>query len=344
MYVCVYVWKQYNTGMGINMLVMGAFFVYGVAAFPEDDHFFPDRTVHGTTATCTVQGFFIGFCMFASLSYYSFASLYSYMGLTNNFRVSAFGWIEKYIHVTVYLFSSVPAVVNLTSRTYNPTYFGFCSWSTRSPYACETPEYPVGCERGSPETTYYAATIVPGIFLLGFPTCMMAALYRKAKRNGSKTILPARSVAYQASVYLAILYAAVVPLIINEIIAWLNVSRERRIRQRFLRVLMILTIQSFGLFSLMVYRYFSSERYCRQSRGLKLILGGNGTRGCCEEPVAQPAAAAAAATNSDRTISFNIFDGTNAGGAFAQFVHDGDEDDEENDEKETRHWIGMQGL
>jgi len=40
--------------------------------------------------------------------------------------------------------------------------------------------------------------------------------------------------------------------------------------------------------------------------------------------------------------SFHIFDGTNASGQFAQFVHDGDSDDERNDEQETKRWAAVQ--
>ena len=40
--------------------------------------------------------------------------------------------------------------------------------------------------------------------------------------------------------------------------------------------------------------------------------------------------------------SFNIFDGTNASSAFAEFVHDGDSDDENDDNEETERWAAVQ--
>ena len=40
--------------------------------------------------------------------------------------------------------------------------------------------------------------------------------------------------------------------------------------------------------------------------------------------------------------SFNIFDGTNASSAFAEFVHDGDSDDENCDQEETERWAAVQ--
>ena len=41
--------------------------------------------------------------------------------------------------------------------------------------------------------------------------------------------------------------------------------------------------------------------------------------------------------------SFNIFDGTGAAsGAFAEFIHDGDSDDENEDNAQTDHWAAVQ--
>ena len=40
--------------------------------------------------------------------------------------------------------------------------------------------------------------------------------------------------------------------------------------------------------------------------------------------------------------SFNIFDGTGASGAFAEFIHDGDSDDENEDNAQTDHWAAVQ--
>ncbi|KAG7339473.1 hypothetical protein IV203_025346 [Nitzschia inconspicua] len=39
-------------------------------------------------------------------------------------------------------------------------------------------------------------------------------------------------------------------------------------------------------------------------------------------------------------VSFHIFDGTNAGGAFADFIFDGDSDDDDYDQHQTQHWTG----
>jgi len=43
-----------------------------------------------------------------------------------------------------------------------------------------------------------------------------------------------------------------------------------------------------------------------------------------------------------RRYSFNIFDGTNASGAFAVFVHEGDSEDERMEKEETERWASIQ--
>lgn len=45
---------------------------------------------------------------------------------------------------------------------------------------------------------------------------------------------------------------------------------------------------------------------------------------------------------SERKYSFNIFDGTNATGAYANYIYDGDSDDERNDNQQTDHWDSVQ--
>ena len=45
---------------------------------------------------------------------------------------------------------------------------------------------------------------------------------------------------------------------------------------------------------------------------------------------------------STRKYSFNIFDGTNASGEFAAFIHGGDSDDDNVDNEQTNHWDTIQ--
>jgi len=48
--------------------------------------------------------------------------------------------------------------------------------------------------------------------------------------------------------------------------------------------------------------------------------------------------------DNNNSVSLNIFDGTNSGGAFRAFIFSGDSDDEESDMLESMHWAGCQGI
>merc|ERR1712146_340624 len=49
-------------------------------------------------------------------------------------------------------------------------------------------------------------------------------------------------------------------------------------------------------------------------------------------------------TISVQKYTFNIFDGTNATGGFADFVFEGDDSEKEEDEQDIQYWSGVQGL
>ena len=344
--------------MSIDLLVMGAFYIYGLAAFPEG-YIFPNdhdlvATGHGSITTCTVQGFFIQFSFLSAIFYYSFFSVYSFLGVPNNFRFSTFDWKEKYIHVAVHLFPLAATSVQLSSDSYNPTPAGYCSWSERSPWSCEG-LVDVPCERGSPETTYYLVTIVIGFFILIATTSIMWVLYCRVKRNQANIRISTRSVAIQSFVYLLSLYWVISPFIVNEILMWVNSSRthDTHTSLKGISILAVLNPQCLGFFSLLVYRYFSSGTYHRTI----VIVGDGGKRsgavsrggGCGGEEEATIGNGGSSSfgmtTNpSEKDYSFNIFDGTNVSGAFAAFVRDGDEGDASVDAHETEQWSGMQGL
>mmetsp|Transcript_32483 Transcript_32483/g.67874 ORF Transcript_32483/g.67874 Transcript_32483/m.67874 type:complete len:215 (+) Transcript_32483:1131-1775(+) len=144
----------------------------------------------------------------------------------------------------------------------------------------------------------------------------------------------------------------------------------------------VINFSVFGLWTTLGYRYFSIEKNFPQPRPqVAPATGGPRTSGGGADNNA-PAAATTTTTDAafifqsreirpetsdggaeqkkgtERTqptgeeeppipeqprYSFNIFDGTNATGAFAEFVFDGDEDDEEADNEETRRWSAVQG-
>ena len=324
--------------MATNLLVLGAFFAYGPAAFPKYKRDELQVDGNGTTTTCDIQGFFIQFCFFSALSYYSLFSVYSYVSVPNNFRVKNFSWIEKYIHVLAHLYPLASSVVSLISEGYNPYgSHGYCGWSSTTPNYCErAPSNYAPCEHGSPETTYPLMFIIAESVILFVPTVVMGTLYLKVKRNQSSIRLQARSVANQAFVYLLMLYWVTTPMIATEIMAWKNKTDSSTDHTEMVRILIFIIIanaQCFGLFSLLVYRYFTTGEYYRQNA----VIGDGNHRKTTELDTAGSAAPT-------ERYSFNIFDGTNAGGAFAEFVVEGDSEDEAADAEETEHWSKMQGL
>ena len=328
--------------MSINTLVFGAFTVYGIAAFPEYVFGFPQQG-NGTTTTCTVQGFFRFVSSYTTLFYYSFFSVYSYVGVSKNFRVSTFGWVEKYIHTAAHLLPLAPAFVNLSTQSYNPTRFGVCGAPVRKPWFCEIAEKgDIPCERGSLGTTYYAASIVLEIIVLLFPAIMMGALYRKVKRDQSEIRLPARSVAIQGLVYLLLLYMVAIPLTIMHVLQWVrDLPNFYMDGDAFVIVVFVvlIAVQCQGFFNLVLYQYFSSEKYHPHD-----TIIAEGTRRKKTVDAGEEHEIVFGNDPPTAGFSFNIFDGTNASGAFSDFVHDGDEEDEAADEKETEHWNNMQGL
>jgi len=105
-------------------------------------------------------------------------------------------------------------------------------------------------------------------------------------------------------------------------------------------VAVICSSQVLGFFILAVYRYFSCEKY----HPLDNIIIGKSCKAAEAKGSDPNNEKECESDTSTGRYSFNIFDGTNATGQFAEFVHDGDEDDEAVDAKETQHWNDMQGL
>ena len=339
---------------------------------------------YGNTTTCDIQGFFLHVCYFSALFYYSFFSVYSYAGVLNNFRVYRYGWIEKYIHIVAHLYPVGSGILLLVHQNFNPVTYGICQGPTRWPPVCESPvSGGRPCERGSPGTTHYLVSVLPLVFILVFSTGIMGALYRKVRRNPSGFRIRTRSVAVQAFLYLLMMYLVTVPTVMVRIFVRSWERGDDKTAAPDPSVLLILlnvsliTSQCLGLFILMVYRYFSSGKYWgdedaileetnrrkQKTKTKKTVLVSNAVRkpgrtvhnnnnkdddgddddddnnggGCGGDFSGET-------TLTDFHQSFNIFDGTNAGGAFAEFIHDGDSDDEAADEEETERWNGMQGL
>jgi hypothetical protein len=184
-------------------------------------------------------------------------------------------------------------------------------------------------------------------------------------------------IAKQSLIYLIPIYWTIVPFIIQQVLLFTGDGSDPK--ALFLYVLFSnINFALFGLWSLFMYLFFSIDinRNKNKNTNTNPTGGGGGGGGgdgsvlthrvsshifTSSEIVTAAAAAAAvavavavASTSTaiepsqqeegiiPRRYSFNIFDGTNASGEFSCFIHDGDSEDEENDEEQSKHWDAIQ--
>ncbi|VEU43981.1 unnamed protein product [Pseudo-nitzschia multistriata] len=335
--------------MAIHLAILGITLIIGAAAIPEslsnsDELSESILGYHGTEATCTAQGFVFYVCFMASMMYYCSFSAYSYLGVPRNFVSQGFEVAGKYIHAFVNFFALVTAVAIVLLDGFNNTGLGFC-----------------GPAR-SDISTYKLFLMVPLMLEIVFSSVVMVLLYGKVKRNQAMIFINARSVARQATIYLAVLYWVVVPVLLSQCISWATNGGHGRSFMTF----SVVNFSLFGLWSMLSYWYFSVEKrhHKKRRRGDDDTTDPTSTffatertqmdsmRGrssncifSTKEFNSSRAKGESEAPNSQtrtQRFSFNIFDGTNASGMFASFVFSGDDEDEEADKLESDKWKDIQ--
>ena len=94
-------------GCAIAVVLIACLDFWGSAAVPQEGRpGAPDHLIigaRGNTTTCTIQGYLTYVSAFAVPFYYISLSLLSLMAIRSNFKVQKYIWIEKYIHVAVYV-------------------------------------------------------------------------------------------------------------------------------------------------------------------------------------------------------------------------------------------------
>jgi len=169
-------------GMSSNLLVQGIFSMYGTAAI-------------GTIATCTTQGFFIYVTGITSIFYYGSFSIYSYVGVLNNFEKSKIIWIEKYIHILVHIYPYCSAFYILSQEGFNDFGLGIC-FLYGSPIECWLdPSIP--CERGLESRLMIFLWIIPLLLALLLPSIVMAVLFVRVRKCKKNIRIDAKSIAKQ---------------------------------------------------------------------------------------------------------------------------------------------------
>jgi len=176
-------------------------------------------------------------------------------------------------------------------------------------------------------------------------------------------------------VYLGAIYWAIVPFLIGSVLGSLDFNGNIDTLQLFpFYIFTQLNIGIFALWAMLSYLYFSVEKKTISTTVTDNSDNNSNNNNATEIPLENemntdtaatlktshnfiftsqeiietqdtPKATEAKATETlaaQPKYSFNIFDGTDASGAFAHFIHDGDSDDEKVDNAATEHWAAVQ--
>ena len=341
--------------LSMHLILFSLLNMYGSSAMPSDT---PDVWgARGTVQTCALQGFGLQVSI-AIPHYYVCLSIYSFMAVRHNFDVSKYLWVEKWIHIGVHVFPFGSAIYLLLVNGFNPS-LAVC-WIESIPFGCgKGTEVP--CERG-PQNIFVVALIcafLPVALSLLIPTCVMGALYLETRRRQSAIHLEASSVAKQACLYLLALYWSYIFSLINGFIWW-YMDKPKFVPT----ILASVTLNLLGVWILAIYLYFrvvpSRQRSSRQrsasasSQHLSVqhLQSPNATKtvrnttprqeGKTIEPTLILEEQSPSSSCEQLRSSFNIFDGTNATGDFAEFVYQGDSDDEKEEIRESMRWQTIQ--
>jgi hypothetical protein len=178
--------------MSIHLLVKGIFSMVGMAAIPSVESNAMGNV--GNVSTCAIQGFVIYVCSMTALFYYCSFSIYSFVGILNNFdkKNNKIGWIEKYIHVLVHIYPIGSALYILSQQSFNAISYGFCFIGS-APLGCIHHD-DVPCERGPQSFSGLRQMtllfwMLPIVLELVVPTTVMVLLYYMIKQRQDKIFM-----------------------------------------------------------------------------------------------------------------------------------------------------------
>mmetsp|Transcript_7663 Transcript_7663/g.18773 ORF Transcript_7663/g.18773 Transcript_7663/m.18773 type:complete len:431 (-) Transcript_7663:418-1710(-) len=366
-----FVFHRLVLAMAIHQETYGLMYVLGTVFIPREYEEYVGN--YGTIGTCTFQGFVLFVCLRSAAMYYASFSIYSYVATLNDFDNDKYKWCEKWIHILVHSYALLNGFYVLAVEGYNPVR-GFCKMASY-PLNCETSD-DVVCTRGPAAFGIIKAIgmwIVPLVLLVIIPTAIMIALYCKVKqregedsREGNIPFITSREVAVQSCVYLSAIYWTVVPFFLVTTLEFILKVGEDAVLPYKITGQIIYTL--FAFWSMLTYWYFSIDgpdngktndrgtesptSKKRETRDSQLIFNADSSRRkktnsrfseLSESPTANTTGAQPGQEPEvERRYSFNIFDGTNAVGAFSEFIHDGDSEDERLEREETDRWNSVQ--
>lgn len=354
-------------GLSIHTILLGIYHLWGSAAIPVGT---PGIFgAHGTTSTCTAQGFLFQISMVVPF-YYVFLSCYAWaVVMYGNFDPARYEWIEKYIHLGVHIFPIASAIYLFKIEAFNSN--GLHCWIGSVPSGCGG-DSGIDCLRGpqNPGLFLWIFGGMPAVFFVAFPTIVMGTLtyfvYLRQQKRCVPCVIPPWMVARQSAVYLGSLYWVYLPLFVFCGLCSLKHTKSFGVSLWF-----SLVTFSMGLWFSIVYWYFSTEDPTFACDGCDGNIRGKKPAtpdDCrdCTEPVRNESTCEDSNSNDDvmslgsvtkprskrggsnkrisQRFSFNIFDGTASSGMFSDFVFEGDSDDEEKDAAESNHWEHCQNI
>ena len=316
-------------------------------------------TATHSMAMCTAQGFILYVCFETAIYYYALFSIYSYVGVISNFELDKIRWIEKWVHGLAHLYPFGTGIYLLTIQGYNPNNEGFC-YVGSAPFGCvfDADTY---CERGPQDATHgNIITYISISVLLLFPTSVMIALNWTVKKKQTTLRIQAKAVAQQSFIYVVALYWELIPWCILYVLDVLVMrgTVPLTVATGF-QAYATLNYYLFCFYIMIVYIKFSVKKKNSTTTIPSIpsppnIFASNefdpNTTTAMTSTTSdiirskQTSTAPTTTTNasSSRSYEFNIFDGTNPSAGYAEFIFDGDSDDEAADNAETDQWDAVQ--
>jgi len=298
------------------------------------------------------------------------------VGVLNNFKKSKIIWVEKYIHILVHIYPISSGFYILSQEGFNDSGFGVCNMNGYPLECWLDPNIP--CTRGPEPRQTVLFRIIPELLILLFPSIVMVILFVRVKKCQKDFSIDALSIAKQGVIYVVALYWTLVPFLIGSLLGRLEFEGSIDIYHRIFPyyISALLNFSIFALWAMLPYLYFSVEKKNdlttvtrnknKSKNNATEILKKNGmttdivelkpnhisdcifnsqrivTQDTHTSRLSTETITATDTVAQQRKYSFNIFDGTNASGAFADFIHDGDSDDEKEDNYATDRWAAIQ--
>jgi hypothetical protein len=312
------IYHRIMAACAVNTILLNMNQLWGSAAVPEDEDLLG---ASGNTATCSAQGFLAQLSLVVP-SYYVALSLLSYFSIRNKFEVSKYQYIEKWIHIGVYLFPFGSASYLLTLEAYNHVVIS-CGLASE-PLGCgDQSNNEIECTRGPQNVGQIQKIflVLPIILIVLIPTVVMLLLYCQVRNQpGGKRV--AALFAKQSSLYLFAQYWAYTFRFLDTalVFAFGEYVFATNLLANFIEALI-------GLWTLIVYLYFrvddpSSHNHNEMSISFQTQKDAQSREFSLDRSTV---------TLTLSKPSFSIFDGTNVenrDSPWATFLFDEGEDDE----------------